>query len=358
MAYSTIPKGNLYMNAKLYTGNGNGSGQAITGVGFKPDWVWIKNRTDAENHSATDIVRGASKGLLPNGTGAETTNNSNGYLSSFNSDGFTTANAGGYNNANAKNYVSWNWLAGGSQGSSNTDGSINTAYTSVNTTAGFSISTYTGNNTSGATIGHGLGAVPKMILVKVLSTSDQWMVYHESLGNTKRIKLNDNDAAAIGSGYWNNTTPTSSVFTVGNSSEGNGNGANFVAYAFAEKQGYSKMGAYMGNGSTGSSGTGTSYIHCGFSPSYVLIKNGQQAAEWMIFDNKRQGFNPENEALTANLSAAERTTNYLNFFSNGFSLSNTDGEVNSAGVGYIFTAFAENPFVATSGTTAVPVTAR
>jgi len=352
MAYSTIPKGNLYMDTVLYTGNG--STQNITGVGFKPDWVWVKQRGGTTNHKASDIVRGVTKALQPNDADAEATD-SNG-ITAFNSNGFSLGNGGDYN-GNSNTQVAWNWLAGNSQGSSNTAGSINTTYTSVNTTAGFSISTYTGTG-SNATIGHGLGVAPAMILTKATSFSEEWLVYHQSMGNTRAINLNLNNASSSSTTYWQNTTPGSSFFYVGSNDKVNKSGATYVAYAFAQKQGYSRMGAYMGNGSTGSSGTGTSFIHCGFSPSYVLIKNGQQSNEWMIFDNKRQGFNPENEALTANLSAAERTTNYLNFFSNGFSLSNTDGEVNSAGVPYIFTAFAENPFVATSGSTAVPVTAR
>jgi len=353
MAYSTIPKGNLYINAKLYTGNGT-TNTAITGVGFQPDLSIIKARDMTYDHNVMDAVRGSTKRFATNLTDAESTQAE--MIKSFASDGFNLGDNGGVNQ-NTKTYVAWNWKAGGGAGSSNTDGSINTTSTSVNTTSGCSISTYTGAGTN-STVGHGLGAVPKMFWIKRLNNNDGMVVYHKATGATKHMKMDRNNAAATGTNYFQDTAPTNQFVYIGSDTGVGDVGNTYVMYAFSEIQGFSKMSAYMGNGSTGSSGTGTSYIHCGFSPSYVLIKNGQQAAEWMIFDNKRQGFNPENEALAANLTAVERTTNYLNFFSNGFSLSNTDGEVNSAGVPYVFAAFAENPFVATSGSTAVPVTAK
>ena len=236
MAYSTISKPGLHFNTKLYTGTG--SSNAITGVGFQPDWVWIKNRSASEEHRIHDAVRGANKLLRSNGNYAEATTTQD--VMSFDSDGFTVGTETAVN-ASGQNIVAWNWKANGA-GSANTDGTINTTATSVNTTAGFSISKYTGTG-SAATIGHGLGAVPKMIIVKSLTTTADWRVQHGSLGATKALDLNGTGLANTQAGNWNNTEPTNSVFSVGTFGATNTNGGTHIAFCFAEKRGYSRFGS-------------------------------------------------------------------------------------------------------------------
>jgi len=350
MAYTTINKSSDYFNTKIWTGTG--ANLSITGVGHQPDFTWIKNRANTDDHNLFDVLRGFSTdALLRSNTTGAATDTTDG-IKSFDSDGFSLG-ANGSSNGNGQGMVAWNWKAGGGQGSANTDGSINTTYTSANTTAGFSISKYTGNNTSGATIGHGLGAVPKMIIVKRLDTADQWCVYHQSIGNTKRIKLNSTDATSTGSGYWNNTTPTSSLFTIGNSSEVNGSNGNYIAYCFAEKTGYSKFGSYTGNGST----DGT-FVYTGFKPAWVMIKKSSASGtSWEIRDNKRQPFTDGNaKRLFADDSSAESSNNEaIEKLSNGFKIRSTGGGHNTSGATYIYMAFAEAPLV---GSNNVPCTAR
>ena len=349
MAYSTIPKGSLYMNPVLYTGNG--STQSITGVNFQPDWTWIKNRTDSVSNSLTDIVRGANKGILSNSFDAETTNSSNGYLASFDSDGFTTANAGGYNNANAKNYVSWNWKANGA-GSANTDGDI-ASTVSANTTSGFSICSWTGNGNGSQSVGHGLGLVPKIMFVKNLNSAQVWRVYVLSLGSDNGMILNTTASAGVDSSLWQSSTASSSIFYLGSSSSTNGNGNSMIAYIFSDIKGFSKMGSYVGNGST----DGT-FVYTGFSPSFVLYKDSTSVSDWVMKDNRRPGFNVIDDVLYPNLTNAEGSGADIDFLSNGFKARTTAANTNKNNAGFIYMAFAENPFVATSGTNAIPVTAR
>jgi len=344
MAYTGINKSSAYFNTKLYTGNGGTN--AITGVGFQPDWTWIKSRNASNNHRNYDAVRGATKIIYQNLTNAEATQ-SNG-LTAFGSDGFTLGDDGNSNSNNAT-YASWNWKAGTGQGSSNTDGSINTTYTSVNTTAGFSISQYTGTG-SLATVGHGLGAVPSMIITKVLTTTHNWGVYHQELGNTSAVYLDLPNDKSDSSAWWNNTSPTSSVFTINTRNEVNQGSQNYISYCFAEKTGYSKFGSYVGNGNA----NGT-YVYTGFKPAWVMIKRTNSADAWYMFDNKRQGYNPSNELLRANSSSAESTPDRIDLLSNGFKLTDTDGSVNGSGGNYIFMAFAEASLV---GSNNVPCTAR
>jgi len=354
MAYSTIPKPSLHFNTKLYTGiNGTLN---VTGVGFESSLTWIKDRVQGDDHAVYDAVRGATKRVRPNETTAENTQ-SNG-LTSFDSDGFTVGDNGA-SNGQGGSFVAWNWKANG-QGSSNTDGSINTTYTSVNTTAGFSISTYTGNNTSGATVGHGLGAVPKMIIVKRLDSADAWCTYHVNIGNTRRAKLNTTDNYSTGSGYWNNTSPTSTVFTIGNSSEVNGSGGNYVAYCFADVAGFAKFGGY-----TGDNNANGNFCYLGFKPAFVILKNWTSSGfSWELFDNKRNTTdgvaNVIQKRLYPDSNAAEggsSSTNYIDFLSNGFKIRRA-GDSNENNSNYIFMAFAEEPLVANSGTSGVPATAK
>jgi hypothetical protein len=339
MAYTTINKSTDYFNTKLYTGNG--STQSITGVGFQPDWSWFKSKS-SRSHAVFDSVRGTTKRLIPDAVNSESTNSG---VTSFDSDGFTMGGSGSIN-ANTETFVSWNWLASNTT-ASNTDGSI-TSTVSANTTAGFSIITYTGNGTSGATIGHGLGAVPKMIITKRTDSSNGWGVYHHTLGTGKELYLNY-DFSEQSSNFWI-TTPTTSVFSVSNSDYVNLNTATYVAYCFTEKKGFSKFGSYTGNGST----DGT-FVYTGFKPAWIMVKRTDATQNWVIYDNTRDSFNVADARLRANLSNAEDTQTGGDFLSNGFKLRDTNDDKNISGGSYIYMAFAAAPLV---GTNNVPCTAR
>ena len=350
MAYTTINKSTLYFNTLTYSGtggNGTTTTQAITGAGFQPDWVWLKQRTSTQRHQICDVLRGANNIIGTDRNGAQVADNQ--IINSFDSDGFTAgyqdqANDTGYT------YVSWLWRAANSQGSSNTDGSINTTYTSANTTSGFSISTYTGTG-SVATVGHGLGSVPKTIIIKRLNTTSNWGFYNSSLGATKYLLFNITDGAGTASSIWNDTAPTSSVFTIGTSNDVNASGGTYVAYCFAEKTGFSKFGSYTGNGNA----DGT-FIYTGFKPAWIMLKDTNSgSAGWMMFDNKRLGYNVDNNALYPNATAAEGTGDDVDLLSNGFKARSTDAGINTSGNSYIYLAFAAAPFV---GTNNIPANAR
>ena len=353
MAYTTINKSTDHFNTKLYTGTG--SSNAITGVGFQPDWVWIKNRTTtATNHRITDAVRGVTKEIYSDLNAAEGTNSQG--LTAFGTDGFTVGNNNDYNQ-NGNNIVSWNWKAGGGQGSSNTDGSINTTYTSVNTTAGFSISSYTGTGST-ATVGHGLGVVPKMIIIKKLNATKDWRIYHASVGNTKQLFLNDTGGADTDSTIWNNTSPTSSVFTIGTNGGANDSASNYVAYCFAEKTGYSKFGSYNGNGNA----DGT-FIYTGMKPTFLLVKKYSASGQsYYIYDSKRDGINQGNGSSGCNRSlrpntneAEEQASGYaMDILSNGFKWRNNNTQQNASGDTYIYMAIGQTLV----GSNNVPCTAR
>ena len=351
MAYITFqPKD--HFKTLLYTGNGS-DGHSITGVGFKPDFVWTKNRGSATDHYVHDIVRGVEKSIRTNViTGTYDTSIN---LQSFDSDGFTVGTQDGLNKS-GKDIVSWNWLAGGSQGSSNTDGTINTTYTSANTTSGFSISTYTGTGSSG-TIGHGLGVAPKFVIVKSLTSSTWWMLYHASLGNDKEFYLNSTNAASS-SVTWNSTTPTSSVISL-NPAGGSGvnvSGVNYVCYSFAEKKGFSKFGSYTGNGNANGP-----FLFCGFKPAMIFLKNTSDGAKnWEILDHRRpsSGQNPADDILFPDTSDAEshsQTDRLVDFLSNGVKIRGTSGQMNGSGNTFVYMAFAEEPLVSSNG---IPATAR
>ena len=352
MAYSVINKSSEHFNTKLYTGNGGT--QSITGVGFQPDFTWLKGRSFADYHVVNDAVRGATKSIYPNDTASEGTQ-TNG-LTSFDSDGFSIGNWSNIN-PNGGTVVSWNWKANGT-GSSNTDGSINTTYTSVNTTAGFSIIKYAGNTTAGATIGHGLGAVPKMILIKNLNSSENWVVYHSSLGATKFLSLNRSDAVSTSSGVFNNTEPTSSLISLGDFGSVNESPGNYIAYAFAEKQGYSKFGRFTANGSTDNA-----FVYTGFKPAFVMMKCDNVTdgwSKWYMFDTARSPENMNVKELEANTTAVESSSGadyaQIDMLSNGFKLRNgSDWGPASNGNTSVYMAFAEAPLV---GSNNVPCTAR
>jgi len=331
MAYSTINKSTAHFNTKLYAGNGGTNN--ITGVGFQPDWVWIKKRNDTANHKLFDAVRGVTKVIGSNESEAETTVATS--LTAFDSDGFTV---GSDTSVNGNLLVSWNWKANGA-GSANTDGTINSTATSANTTSGFSIVKYTGTGSAG-TVGHGLGAVPEVVFVKQLNSTQHWMTYHKPLGNDARLVLSTNNSAATSSSYWNNTTPTSSTFSIGTNGDVNGNGNTYIAYCFAPKIGYSKFGNYVGTGDADGP-----FIYTGFAPSFVLWKKADSSGSdnsWVIMDNKRSGDNQYANALHPDLNNAE--SNYQNWFdiySNGFKLLNGHNELNRSGSSYIYMAFGQ-----------------
>jgi hypothetical protein len=344
MAYTTINKSSEHFNTKLYTGNG--STNAITGVGFQPDMCWWKMRSGVEEHALGDAVRGATKIIKPNATSAEATSSS--YFTSFDSDGFTLGNDS-KTNTNSSTYASWNWKANGA-GVSNTDGDI-TSTVSANTTSGFSIVTYTGNSTAGATIGHGLGVAPSMVIFKKLNGTSAWSVYHKSLGNGYFINLQDTGGSTLSSTFLNNTSPSSSLITLGDADNGNTSGATYVAYCFAEKKGYSKFGSYVGNGST----DGT-FIYTGMKPAFVIHKRTDSAGySWLIHDNKRPDYNSTDKILEADLPSVEQSNYHMDLLSNGFKHRITSGSTNASGGTYIYMAFAENPLV---GTNNIPATAR
>ena len=350
MAYTTINKSSEHFNTKLYTGNGS-AGNAITGVGFQPDFVWIKDRDTATNHMLTDAVRGATKTLHSQNTDSEST--AVNALSSFNTDGFTV-NTDTDLNANNKKNVAWNWKAGTSvSGNTGGSGTAKSYSGSVNTTAGFSIIKYFGNATNGHTIPHHLGAVPKMILVKRTNDPENWQVYHASLGATKFLYLDTTAAVMDNANRWYDTTPSSSYITLGSDAVVNGGSDTYIAYCFAEKTGYSNFGSYVGNGNN----NGT-FVYTGFKPAFTIIKNTTTAGfDWVIDDVKRSPFNEMNNTLFANENYVEYTGGAygIDYLSNGFKIRDDHENYNKSGDSYIYMAFAEAPLV---GTNNVPATAR
>ena len=342
MAYTTIKKSSDYFNTKLYTGNGT-TDTAITGVGFQPDLSIIKARDMAYDHNVMDAVRGSTKRVATNLTDAESTQSE--MIKSFASDGFNLGNNGGVNQS-TKTYVAWNWLANGA-GSANTDGSINSTV-SANTTAGFSIVSYTGTGSNPSTVGHGLGVAPDMMIIKETSAAKSWYVYHKSLGNNSEQYLNATDSAPVSTSAWNTTSPTSSVFTINNAGV-NDSGDTYIAYCFANKTGYSKFGSFVGNGND----DGT-FVYTGFKPSFILLKNTSVNSSWLINDNKRPGYNANSQTLVPNNSDVENTgTDRTDFLSNGFKLRvGASTAWNGSGNNIIYMAFAEEPLVGDNPATA------
>ena len=352
MAYSTISKPSLHFNTKLFTGNG-ANDNAQTGVGFQPDWTWIKARSQGYDHMLFDRVRQGSNAqpfdIRSNLTNAQSTDTSG--VKSFDSDGFTLNN-GGYVNGNGVTFASWNWKANGA-GSANTDGSINTTATSVNTTAGFSIITYTGTGSAG-TIGHGLGVKPDFWQVKALSETRAWYGWHKDLALGDKITFNESGAKTTDTSLFTTTAPTTSVINLGNSVGVNNNGITFVCYAFAEKKGFSKFGSYTGNGNADGS-----FIYTGFKPAFVILKIAEHSGSWLMFDNKRDGLNPNSHRVYANGSDAEDTGSgsQVDFLSNGFKCRSSDSSTNTVNNKYLYMAFAEEPLVA-NVCASIPATAR
>jgi hypothetical protein len=330
-----IPDGRVAMAATLYTGTGAAASisNAVNGVSFQPDWVWLKSRSAATDHKLTDSVRGVTKGLVSNSTAAETTDTQG--LTAFSSGGFTVGTNTDYNNL-AATYVAWQWKAGGTA-VSNTAGSI-TSSVSANTTAGFSVVTFTTQASGTATVGHGLGVAPSLIIQKIRTLSADWYVYNVSIGAGNILKLNTTDASVASSTIWNSTAPTSTVFSLGNGWAGS---YSTVAYCFAPVAGYSAFGSYTGNGSA----DGT-FVYLGFRPRWVLIKSSSGVADWFVYDTSINAYNQVSTWLRPDYSGAEvtNTAQAIDIVSNGFKLRGSDTGVNASGGTFIYMAFAENPF--------------
>ena len=347
MAYTTIDKSSDYFVTNLWTGNN--TAQTITGIPFAPSFVWIKNRSTAESHTLVNTAVGANNFLKSNATSGNNTNSE--FLKSFTSDGYTLGNADEVNNG-SNNIVGWNWKANGT-GAANTAGSINTTKTSAETTSGCSIITYTGNGSSGATIGHGMGIKPSMILVKETAGGNDWIVYTQALTANKILYLNSTGAENDNSVFFNDTEPTDSLITLGSIGATNGNGVAMVAYCFSNVQGFSKQGSYIGNGNA----DGT-FVYTGFKPALVIFKKASGTGGWNMFDTKRDPFNVQDQILRANANNAEASDSGYSdndFLSNGFKLRQTWGEMNGSGATYVYMAFAESPFVTSTG---IPATAK
>ena len=344
MPYTTIDKGSKYFNIITYTGTG--ASNARTGVGFKPDWVWIKGRSGATDHGLYDAVRGVQKDLVSNSGSAETTQTTG--LTAFGSDGFTVGALAKLNTSSAT-YVAWNWL-GANTTVSNTSGTI-TSTVSANTTSGFSIVKWTGTGATG-TIGHGLGIAPKLLILKDTSNAYNWYVYTSATGSNIRFEgLNNTNASTSATSEF--TTTSTLITNVPTFASLNTSGANMLLYCFAEVKGYSKFGSYTGNGST----DGT-FIYTGFKPAWVMWKRSDSAGyDWDIYDTARDTYNLAFKEILANANTAESSSTVLalDILSNGFKLRTTNDNGNGSGGTYIYMAFASNPFVSSKG---IPTTAR
>jgi hypothetical protein len=356
MAYTNIDDPSAYFHTLLWTGNG-ADNRALTNDAnagnFKPDFVWVKGRNQAEWHNVYDSSRGVNKSLYPNSNYQEESLSET--FESFDTNGFTVSYNSAYGsvftNKNSTTYVAWQWKCNGGTTSTNTDGDI-TSTVQTNQDAGFSIVTYTGNTSNNQTVGHGLGVKPSVILIRNRTRVEDWRLNHQSINNgTGMIRLNSTDAYNTTGTTLMNVAPTSSVFNVSTDWSVNGN-YPFVAYCFAEKQGYSKFGKYVGNGSTNGP-----FIYTGFKPAFLIMKEtSSSGGNWVMFDNKRDTHNVTKHRLFPNLTNSDNTTrNYIDLLSNGFKLRDTDFDHNQSGETMIYMAFAENPFVTSTG---VPTTAR
>ena len=341
-----------YFQVNLHSGDG-GTGQTLTFDGnsdLQLDLHWGKCRSEGGREwQVIDTVRGITKGLTTVTAAVEYTEST--YVTAIGSNGYSI----GQNNDNNKadeTYVSYNWKTGTSftnDASGTGIGSLDSSGT-VNETAGFAIVKYTGNGSSGATIKHGLSTAPTFMMIRVYNAAAGFQVYSKAIGATKFVYLNTTEAAGTSAGAWNNTAPTSSIFTVGNGGNTNNNGGLHIAYIFSERQGYSKFSSYIGNGNADGN-----FIFTGQKSAFIMIKRTDTAADWEIYDNKRLGFNDDNPPLYANLSNAEGSNDRISILSNGFKIRASSGNLGADGGTYIYMAFAENPFVTSTG---VPATAR
>ena len=364
MAYTTIDDPSAHFQTLLYTGDSNSPRDLVNdgNSDLQPDFVWVKGRSHTDIHLAYDSSRGGGKFLRPATSGLENTGNYG--VTAFNTDGFRT-NAYAYTNENTHTYAAWQWKVNGGTTSSNTDGNITTTV-QTNSTAGISIGTYTGNASGSATIGHGLGAIPDLFMIKGRNGSglggaaQYWVVgapNHATFTNSasKHVFLDTSNAIMNNTTIWRNAAFTSSIAPMGGHAAINGNGATYVFYAFKNIQGFSKIGHYVGNGNSNGP-----FVFTGFKPAWVLIKNLDASQVWIMYDGARKPLNRDDNV--ASLYASEDNAEYtgasyhnLDILSNGFKIRLTDASQNGSGVNYLYIAFAENPFVTSTG---VPTTAR
>ena len=353
MAYTTINDPSAYFQTAIYTGNGDSDDDtnAITNDGnsdLQPDWVWIKRRDYDNQPVLHDSNRGVTKFLSTDRTDAEGTISPTTKFQSFDTDGFTTGSSSGAYNAENEPFVAWQWKANGGTTSTNTDGDINSTV-QVNSTAGFSIVQYNPSNNTARSIGHGLGVQPQVVIVRARDRDENWRVFHRSAGTTGSLIL-DGTSAYNSSTVLFTADSTSTVFKVGTDFSVNG-GYNYIAYCFANVQGYSKFGKYVGNGSANGP-----FVYTGFKPAFVMIKRADSTSNWQIKDSARNPSNLADKTLFANVTQSEYSTFYFyDLLSNGFKVRGTDAELNDSGGSYIYMAFAENPFVTSTG---IPTTAR
>ena len=348
MAYISFQPSDFF-SSTIYTGNGTAIGSgglAVTGVGFQSDFTWIKDRDATQGHVLFDAARGATNILASNSSAAESNNTES--LTTWGADGFTLGDKASVN-ASGSDYVSFNWKGGTTAVPSG--GTITPTACSFSATAGFGIYAYAGNSTAGATIAHGLGAVPALIICKRLNSTGNWSTYQHrntAAPETDYLLLNTN-AATADDLVWNDTAPTSSVYSLGNDGSVN-TGFNYVSYVWTEIQGFSKFGGYTGNGNADGV-----FVYTGFRPAFFMVKRTDSTNDWYIVDNKRLGYNVDNNLLFPNLTAAANTGDYVDILSNGLKTRTTDGGWNTSGATYIYAAFAEAPFVNSNG---VPCNAR
>ena len=345
MAYTTIDDPSVYFQIALWTGNG--SARAITNSGnsdLQPDWIWGKNRSGSNAHWLMDTTRGVDKRIISSGSDAED-DPSTAILTAFGSNGFSLGtNTEG--NGNGNSYVAWQWKSQGGSTVSNSDGSI-TSTVQANTTAGFSIISYTGNGSDGATIGHGLNQTPQIFFPKCLSTTTNWEMYYFPTGGTRQYGyLNLTNAFST----WPHNAPSSTIISLSGSGDSNGNGRSNIGYAFHSVQGYSKIGTYTGNGNA----DGT-FVYTGFKPALLITKRTDATSDWRIWDFKRDPENVVDRILYPSANNGEGSETFGDFLSNGFKLRVTTSDYNASGGTYIYMAFAESPFVSSEG---VPCTAR
>ena len=341
MAYTVIDKSTAHFTPKLWSGNS--SSQAINGLEFAPNWVWGKNRSGTQPHQLLDTTRGANNILSSNTSTGNVVDSQ--ILNSFNSDGFTLGSQDQLNDT-GQTYVGWNWKAGTTSGiATDATTTITPSSYSFNQTAGFSIIRYSGNGVDGAYLPHGLGASPKVMIVKRLNDNgEDWYMYNTALGNQKYMKLNSAAAISGTDGMWGSYTPDSVNMKMSNDAQIGASGGTFIMYCFADIQGYSKISSYIGSGNT----NGT-FVYTGFKPSWVLIKNTAASEAWFLYDNKR-GVNGAMKALFPDENAADGgAADNIDLLSNGFKLRTAGAILNSSGAEFIYMAFAENPFVTSTG---------
>ena len=338
MAYSTVDKSSSLMNTKKFSGTG--SAQSITGVGFQPDFSYIKSSSNAEYWNITDSVRGVTSNLSTNVTTAASTEAQR--ITAFNADGFSLG-TNDQTNLSGGTFVSWNWKGATTSGLSG--GTITPSSYSINTTSKFGIYQYTGTGSTG-TIAHGLGVQPDVMIIKCISNDQQWNVYHKSgIASAGALVLNTTAANDTSSNFWNDTEPDATVFTIGTNGQLNTSGYTYIAYVWCDVKGFCKSGRYKGNGE---SANGT-FIYTGFKPSFVLIKNADSTAAWNMNNNTLLGYNPSNNVLSPNTAGAQNTSYISDIYSNGFKPFNSaDAEYNASGNNYVYLAVGQS-FIGSNG---------